>query len=250
MSFFRNRTDKKNRLLTDTMTNGVRLIAAAELKNPVVEQFRTIRTNIDFASVAKGDIKTLLISSALPSEGKSTVNANLAVVYAQQGKKVLLVDADLRRPTVAATFGDDRTTVGLTNYLSDNKKEISDVIKTSGIPNLDIITSGPIPPNPAELLGSGIMTELIDKLKSVYDLVIFDVPPFLMVTDAQVLLSKVDGVAIVVNGGKSNKSDLKRTYEILQLSEVPLLGFIYNDKNNKKNSGYGYGYGYGTTADK
>ncbi|MBU7545399.1 CpsD/CapB family tyrosine-protein kinase [Weissella cibaria] len=244
MNFLRNRTDKKNRLLTDKMTNGVRLISAAELKNPVVEQFRTVRTNIDFASVAKGDIKTLLISSSAPSEGKSTINANLAVVYAQQGKKVLLVDADLRRPTVAATFGDNRNTVGLTNYLSDNKKEITDIIKDSGIQNLDIITSGPIPPNPAELLGSGIMTELIDKLKSVYDLVIFDVPPFLWVTDAQVLMSKVDGVAIVVSGGKSKKSDLKRTYEILKLSEVSILGFIYNDKNNKKTGGYGYGYGY------
>ena len=242
MSFFWNRTDKKNRLSTDTMTNGARLIAAAEIKNPVVEQFRTIRTNIDFASVAKGDIKTILITSSLSSEGKSTINANLAVVYAQQGKKVLLVDADLRRPTVAVTFGDKPNTVGLTNYLSDNKKEVTDVIKASGIQNLDIITSGPIPPNPAELLGSEIMTELINKLKSIYDLVIFDVPPFLLVTDAQVLLSKVDGAAIVVNGGKSNKSDLKRTYEILELSGVPLLGFIYNDKNNKKTGGYGYGY--------
>lgn len=242
MSFFGNRTDKKNRLSTDTMTNGARLIAAAEIQNPVVEQFRTIRTNIDFASVAKGDIKTILITSSLPSEGKSTINANLAVVYAQQGKKVLLVDADLRRPTVAATFGDKPNTVGLTNYLSDNKKEVTDVIKASGIQNLDIITSGPIPPNPAELLGSEIMTELINKLKSIYDLVIFDVPPFLLVTDAQVLLSKVDGAAIVVNGGKSNKSDLNRTYEILELSGVPLLGFIYNDKNNKKTGGYGYGY--------
>ena len=244
MHFLRNRTDKKKRLSTDTMTNGARLIAAAELQNPVVEQFRTIRTNIDFTSVAKGDIKTVLISSSLPSEGKSTISANLAVVYAQQGKKVLLVDADLRRPTVAATFGDSHPTVGLTNYLSDNKKQITDIIKDTGIQNLDIITSGPIPPNPAELLGSGIMTELIDKLKSVYDLIIFDVPPLLLVTDAQVLMSKVDGVVIVVNGGTSTKSDLKRTYEILTLSEVNLLGFIYNDKNNKRKNGYGYGYGY------
>lgn len=241
MSLFRNRTDKKKCLDTNTMNNGARLISAAELKNPVVEQFRTIRTNIDFASVVTEEIKTLLITSALPSEGKSTINANMAVVYAQQGKKVLLVDADLRRPTVAATFGDSHNTVGLTNYLSDSKKEITDVIKSSGIQNLDIITSGPIPPNPAELLGSGGMTELVDKLKAVYDLVIFDVPPFLLVTDAHVLMDKVDGVAIVVNGGKTTRSALKRMYENLELSKVPLLGFIYNDKNNKKIGGYGYG---------
>ena len=243
MSFLRKRTDKKKRLSTDTMISGARLIAAAELKNPVVEQFRTIRTNIDFTAVAKGDIKTLLISSALPSEGKSTVNANLAVVYAQQGKKVLLVDADLRRPTVATTFGDTGNKIGLTSYLSDNKKEITDVIKATGIQNLDIITAGPIPPNPSELLGSGRMSELIDSLRSVYDLVIFDVPPFLSVTDSQVLMSKVDAVAIVVNGGKTTKVSLKRTYEILELSGKTLLGFIYNDKNHH-NKKYGYGYGY------
>lgn len=245
MSFLMKQTHKKKVLSTDTMENGVRLISASELKNPVVEQFRTVRTNIYFASVSKGDIKTLLISSSLPLEGKSTINANLSVVYAQQGKKVLLVDADLRRPTIASTFGADHNTLGLTSYLSDTKKEVTDIIQYTGIQNLDIITSGPIPPNPAELLGSGRMNELIDKLKSVYDLIIFDVPPFLSVTDAQVLMSKIDGVAIVVNGGKTTKVSLKRTYEILKLAEAPLLGFIYNDKNNKKNNGYGYGYGYG-----
>ena len=121
MAFF-----KKNKALVDglsaeTMTKGARLIAAAEPKNPVSEQFRTLRTNIDFASVAKGNVKTLLVSSALPSEGKSTITANLAVVYAQQGKRVLLVDADLRRPTVAITF-DVTDNHGLTNYLADVHK--------------------------------------------------------------------------------------------------------------------------------
>lgn len=248
MSFFKNRTKTgKDGLSVDTMTNGARLIAAAEPKSPVAEQFRTVRTNIDFAAVAKGEIKTLLVSSALPSEGKSTITSNLAVVYAQQGKKVLLVDADLRRPTVAVTFGVNRNTVGLTSYLGDNQKETTDVIQHTAMENLDIITSGPIPPNPAELLGSGRMTDLVTELKEAYDLVIFDVPPFLMVTDAQVLMAKMDGVAIVVSGGKTNKGALKRTNEILQIAEAPLLGFIYNDKNRKKkgNSGYGYGYGYG-----
>lgn len=244
MSFFRNRKNNKKVLSTETMENGTRLISVSEPQNPVVEQFRTIRTNIDFASVTKGDIKTILISSAMPSEGKSTVNANLAVVYAQQGKKVLLIDADLRRPTVAATFGDKRNILGLTSYLSDNKKEIADVIQSTGIQNLDIITSGPIPPNPSELLGSGRMTKLIDLLKSVYDLVIFDVPPFLLVTDAQVLMSKVDGVAIVVNGGNTTKDALKRTHQILELSEVPILGFVYNDQNDRHKGPYGYGYWY------
>lgn len=245
MSFLINRKDKKNRLSTDTMTNGARLIAASELKNPVVEQFRTIRTNIDFTSVAKGDVKTLLITSATPSEGKSTISANLAVVYAQQGKKVLLVDADLRRPTVAKTFGDNSNTVGLTSYLSDNKKEITDVIQFSGIQNLDIITSGPLPPNPSELLGTEMMTELVDTLKELYDLVIFDVPPVLLVTDAQVLMSKVDGVVVVIMGGKATQSDLKLMHKMIEISKSTLLGFIYNDKHKKNKYNYGYGYGYG-----
>lgn len=248
MSFFKKRSSvDKNGLSVETMTKGARLITAAEPKNPASEQFRTLRTNIEFAAVSRGEIKTLLISSALPSEGKSTVTSNLAIAYAQQGKKVLLVDADLRRPTVAVSFGLNRNSAGLTNYLGDNHKEISDVVHRTAMDNLDVVTSGPIPPNPAELLGSGRMTELVTQLKSQYDLIIFDVPPFLMVTDAQVLMSKVDGVAIVINGGKTNKGALQRTNEILKIAEAPVLGFIYNDQSRRKkgSSGYGYGYGYG-----
>ena len=238
-------------LSAETMTKGTRLIAAAQPKNPVAEQFRTLRTNIDFASVAKGNVKTLLISSALPSEGKSTITANLAVVYAQQGKKVLLVDADLRRPTVAVTFGINDNH-GLTNYLADANSDAQTIIHTTSMATLDVITSGPVPPNPAELLGSGRMTALISALRDKYDIVIFDVPPFLMVTDAQVLMSKMDGVAVVVSGGKTTKGALQRTSEILKIAEAPVLGFVYNDQNQKKNSSssYGYGYGYGETKSK
>ncbi|WP_042250407.1 CpsD/CapB family tyrosine-protein kinase [Leuconostoc mesenteroides] len=248
MSFFnKGRAVGKDGLSVETMTKGARLITAAEPKNPVSEQFRTLRTNIEFASVAKGEIKTLLISSALPSEGKSTVTANLAVAYAQQGKNVLLVDSDLRRPTVAVTFGLNKNASGLTNYLGDSEKEVGSIIHRTAMDNLNVMTSGPIPPNPAELLGSGRMTNLITQLKTHYDMIIFDVPPFLMVTDAQVLMSKMDGVAIVVNGGKTNKGALQRTHEILKIAEAPVLGFIYNDQSRKKkgSSGYGYGYGYG-----
>ena len=237
-------------LSVETMMDGARLIAAAEPKNPVSEQFRTIRTNIDFASVAKGNVKTLLVSSALPSEGKSTITANLAVVYAQQGKRVLLVDTDLRRPTVARTFGvtDNH---GLTNYLADVNSDAGSIIHHTRMETLDVVTSGPVPPNPAELLGSSRMTNLIAELRQQYDLVIFDVPPFLMVTDAQVLMSKMDGVAIVVSGRQTTKGALQRTADMLKLADAPVLGFIYNDRTRKKNSsngyGYGYGYGYGET---
>ena len=231
-------------LSVETMMEGARLIAAAEPKNPVSEQFRTIRTNIDFASVAKGNVKTLLVSSALPSEGKSNVTANLAVVYAQQGKRVLLVDSDLRRPTVAKTFGitDNH---GLTNYLADVNSDTGSIIRHTRMSTLDVVASGPVSPNPAELLASSRMTNLITELRQQYDMIIFDVSPFLMVTDTQVLLSKVDGVAIVVSGEHTTKGALQRTTDILRLADAPMLGFIYNDRTRKKKSGSGYGYGYG-----
>ena len=231
-------------LSRDTKLNGARLITAAEPKNSVSEQFRTIRTNIEFASVAKGNVKTLLVSSPLPSEGKSTITANLAVVYAQQGKKVLLVDTDLRRPTVSITFGitDNH---GLTNYLADVNSDAQSIIRHTRLETLDVITSGPVPPNPAELLASSRMTNLIAEFREHYDMVIFDVPPFLMVTDAQVLMSKMDGVVVVVSERQTTKGALQRTVDMLKLADAPMLGFIFNDRNRKKNSGAGYGYGYG-----
>ncbi|MDV3546761.1 CpsD/CapB family tyrosine-protein kinase [Leuconostoc falkenbergense] len=231
-------------LSRDTMINGARLITAVEPKNSVSEQFRTIRTNIEFASVAKGNVKTLLVSSPLPSEGKSTITANLAVAYAQQGKKVLLVDTDLRRPTVGVTFGiaDNH---GLTNYLADVNSDPQSIIRHTRLATLDVVTSGPVPPNPVELLASSRMTNLIAELREHYDMVIFDVPPFLMVTDAQVLMSKMDGVAVVVSGRQTTKGALQRTSDMLKLANAPVLGFIYNDRTRKKNSGNGYGYGYG-----
>ncbi|MGX7041313.1 CpsD/CapB family tyrosine-protein kinase [Leuconostoc lactis] len=249
MAFFKKKYNTgRDGLSRDTMLNGARLITTVEPKNPVSEQFRTIRTNIEFASVAKGNVKTLLVSSPLPSEGKSTITANLAVAYAQQGKKVLLVDTDLRRPTVAVTFGimDNH---GLTNYLADVNCEARSIIRHTRLETLDVVTSGPVPPNPAELLASSRMTNLIAELREHYDMVIFDVPPFLMVTDAQVLMSKMDGVAVVVSGRQTTKGALQRTADMLKLADAPVLGFIYNDRARKKKSdnGYGYGYGYGET---
>ena len=247
MAFFKKKYNTgRDGLSRDTMLNGARLITAAEPKNPVSEQFRTIRTNIEFASVAKGNVKTLLVSSPLPSEGKSTITANLAVAYAQQGKKVLLVDTDLRRPTVGVTFGIGENH-GLTNYLADVNSDSQSIIRRTRLETLDVVTSGPVPPNPAELLASSRMTNLIAELRERYDMVIFDVPPFLMVTDAQVLMSKMDGVAVVVSGRQTTKGALQRTIDILKLADAPMLGFIYNDRNRKKNSGNGYGYGYGET---
>lgn len=242
MRFFNKNRKKRFSGLNESIAQRVRLITAVDPKNVVSEQFRTLRTSIDFSSATKEGMKTLMISSSLPSEGKSTISANLAVVYAQQNKKVLLVDADLRRPTLEMTFKLTNN-FGLTNYLVNYKNDVDHII-TNVLNNLDVIASGPIPPNPAELLGSQRMAELIITLKKKYDIIIFDVPPFLAVTDAQVLVQKMDGVAIVVDSGKTSKVALQRTREMLNISKAQVIGFIYNDRSYQKKSGYGYEYGY------
>jgi len=240
MAFFNKNRKKHFSGLNSSMNQGVRLITAVDSKNVVSEQFRTLRTSIDFSSIINGQMKSLMISSSLPSEGKSTISANLAVVYAQQNKKVLLVDADLRRPTLEFTFKLTNN-LGLTNYLV-NYESNADHIIVNVLNNLDVIASGPLPPNPAELLGSQRMAELILNLKKKYDIIIFDVPPFLAVTDAQVLVQKMDAVAIVVDGGKTSKIALQRTREMLDISKAKVIGYIYNDRSHQKKSGYGYGY--------
>lgn len=157
------------KLSTDTMSNGAKLITASNPKDPISEQFRTIRTNIDFSSVDR-DLKTVLFTSADVSEGKSTVSANMAVIWAQQGKRVLFVDADLRRPTLHTTFGLVNTK-GLTTYLAQGA-DYHELLGNSGIENLTILTSGPVPPNPAELLNSKRMKDFLANSQNEFDIVV------------------------------------------------------------------------------
>lgn len=163
--------NRKKKNSTDTMDNGVKLITAVHPKSVISEQFRTIRTNISFMSIDK-TIKTLAFTSANVSEGKSTVTDNIAVVFAQSGKHVLLVDTDLRRPTLSRTFGIDGRE-GLTSILNSQEHSIdlARIIKPSEIDGLDLLPSGPIPPNPAELLGSHRMQTFLKAVRENYDLV-------------------------------------------------------------------------------
>jgi capsular exopolysaccharide synthesis family protein len=154
MALFR----KKKKLSTDTIDNGVKLITAVEPKNVVAEQFRTVRTNIDFSSIDK-TLKTVLFTSSDVSEGKSTISANTAETWAQQGKKVLFVDADMRRPTLHTTFGITNTQ-GLSTVLANNE-DYHEIAVNSVVDNLTVITSGPVPPNPAELLNSNRMKNFL-----------------------------------------------------------------------------------------
>ncbi|WLV77144.1 CpsD/CapB family tyrosine-protein kinase [Lacticaseibacillus parahuelsenbergensis] len=231
----------------ETQKNGVMLVTFAEPKHVVSEQFRTVRTNIEFAGAALNRCQVVMFTSSAMSEGKSTVSANVAVTWAQSGKKVLLIDANLRRPTVHATFR-KLNLDGVTTILT-GKAAPEDVVEDTFVENLDVLTSGPIPPNPSELLNSGKMGGILKWARDAYDIIVLDAPPILAVSDVQVLVPRTDGVVIVANIGKTTKEDLKRTVEVLKLAKAKILGCVERVRTKHGDRGYGYGYGYGYEND-
>ncbi|WP_449441823.1 CpsD/CapB family tyrosine-protein kinase [Ureibacillus acetophenoni] len=212
------------------------LVTLSDSQSMISEQFRTIRANITF-SLPEENLKTILITSCSPGEGKSTIAANLAMVFAQEGKSVLLIDADMRKPTVHYTFNLPNTT-GLANILV-GKSELKDGIQETPILGLHILTSGPIPPNPAELLSTKNTDNLLKKA-SHYDLIIFDSPPLLTVSDAQVLSNKCDASLLILNSGVTKKQSIKKAKEILIKSKAKILGSVLN--NYKISSKHFYEY--------
>jgi capsular exopolysaccharide synthesis family protein len=219
--------------------NSRKLIAKANPKSPVSEQYRTIRTNIQFASVDQ-EYRSIMVTSGGPGEGKSTTAANLAIVFAQQGKTVLLVDADMRKPTVHYTFNFTNTS-GLTNVLT-RQIELKEAVKDSGVDKLHILSSGPIPPNPAELLSSRAMEQFFQDAYQEYDLIIFDTPPVLAVTDAQIMANLCQGTILVVSSGKTEMEAAGKAKELLVSAKGKLLGTVLN---NKKLTETNYYYYYG-----
>ncbi len=219
--------------------NKRKLVTFFAPKSPISEQYRTIRTNIEFSSVDE-DIQTIMITSAGPGAGKSTTAANLAVVFAQQEKKVLLIDADLRKPTVHYTFNLTNT-FGLTSILS-KQMQLIEAVDESEIENLGILTSGPVPPNPAELLGSKAMDQFIAEAKEHFDVIIFDTPPMLAVTDAQILGNKCDGSILVVYSGKTVMEEAAKAKELISTTKSKLLGVVLNHKK-LQSTDYYYYYG-------
>lgn len=215
----------------------VNLIAQTNPKSPITEQYRLIRTNIQFSSVDK-EIKTIMVTSAEPNDGKSTTAANLAIVLAQEEKKVLLVDADLRKPSVHYAFNLSNIH-GLTSVLS-KKIELRKTILNSNVLNLDILTSGPIPPNPSELLNSNAIETAIDELKKIYDYIIFDTPPVLIVPDSQIVANKCDGVIMVVASNKTNKQSAIKAKGLLEKANTALLGVVLNGMESDTSNYYYY----------
>ena len=172
-----------------------RLITREDPKSPVSEAYRSLRTNFLYSS--DKEIKSILVSSAGPGEGKTTTVANLAITYANLGKKTLLVDTDLRRPVVHKVFNFARDN-GVTNYLSSQTDNYTELVKETEIENLSVITSGIIPPNPSEMLGSKRMMKLVKLLEADWDMVLFDSPPLVAVTDANMISKEIDQIVLIV----------------------------------------------------
>ncbi|MBU7471687.1 CpsD/CapB family tyrosine-protein kinase [Lactiplantibacillus plantarum] len=223
------------------MHTGIQLTTLTAPMSVVTEQVKTIRTNLNYAMVGK-PLKTLMITSAIQGEGKSTVGSNLAVEYAKKGLQVLLVDADLRRPTIHQTFAISNQR-GVSSWLSGQLTDVNEAIY-SVLDHLFVMPSGPKPPNPAELLASDRMTEFLTVATRKLDLVIVDAPPILPVTDARILAGQVDGTVLVVRQNFVEKVAVRQAVSALKNARAQLLGTILNDVDIKTH-GYGYGY-YGT----
>lgn len=224
------------------------LLTQTPPQSPRAESFLQIRTNLKFSQVSNTS-KTILVTSSLPGEGKSTTAMNLAIAMAQSGQSVVLVDADLRRPSIGEYLGFDNS-AGLTTALI-GQADVNDLLQPWGQDRLFVLTSGEIPPNPSELLGSEQMHQLILRLEKVFDFVVVDAPPLLPVTDAAVLAQQVGGVVLVVGSSRVKLPEVEKSLAALDMVKANLLGLVINLLPAKRADAYAYGYGsYGSSEGK
>ncbi|UUX35258.1 CpsD/CapB family tyrosine-protein kinase [Fundicoccus culcitae] len=215
------------------------LVSFSEPQSIYAEQFRNLRTNIDFV-LFDTDLSSLLVTSSIPSEGKSTVAANLAYVIGQTDRNVLIVDADLRKPTLHKTYRLSNET-GLSTLLSKPDLRFNQIVQRSRELGLYFLPSGPVPPNPAELLGSNRMNALMAELEKNFDVIIYDAPPVNSVTDPLILANKVDGVLLVARQGYVKRDEVRKSVESLRKLDSNILGFVLNGvPAEKENSYYAY----------
>ncbi|OBZ13627.1 MULTISPECIES: CpsD/CapB family tyrosine-protein kinase [Bacillales] len=221
------------------------LITELNPKSPISEGYRMLRTNIEFSTINQ-KLQIIMVTSSKPSEGKSTTCANMAVAFAQANKKVLLIDADLRKPSQHHIFGKSNRS-GLTTALF-NQLKLEDIIQFTGTENLSIIQAGPTPPNPSELLSSDQMADLLKKARERYDVIIIDTPPIMSVTDAQIVATQSDGVVLVVDSGKVKKDVALKAKASLEHVKARLIGVVLNKINRNHSDIYSYYYGEKTDA--
>lgn len=216
----------------------IKLIVQNNPKSPISETYRAIRTNIQFAGAGK-HLKYIAFTSSVPGEGKSTTISNLALTMAQDGKKVLLIDNDLRKPRQHKVFG--LLNKGLTNIIAMGLT-FDEVVNKDVFPNLDVLTSGPIPPNPSEILGSEKMNDILKEVGEKYDYILLDLPPILAVTDAAIVGHMADGIVLVVRSGITITAP-EEAKKRLEAGHANILGVVLNGVPTEK-KGYGYGYYY------
>jgi tyrosine-protein kinase Etk/Wzc len=229
--------------MTDKSIAGSEFMVALKPKSPIAESFKALRTRVEFSKLESEPIKTILITSSIPSEGKTVVALNLAGTFAQANKKVLLVDCDLRKPRAHSALGTDRYP-GLSDYLFKNVA-FEDIVKKTQQENMWFIPSGTIPPNPSELLGSVQMKNFLSDMRDKYDIIVLDSPPFITVTDAEILFNMTDGTILVAQADKTPFDAFTKSY--IRLSSINphnMLGAVLNNFNFKASYGYYYNYYY------
>jgi non-specific protein-tyrosine kinase len=222
----------------ELIDNDPQLIVASDPRSATAEAFRTLRTNLQFKSL-DNPLRTIMVTSSASEEGKSTVVANLAVSLAQTGAAVIAVDCDLRHPSLHRLFGlpNER---GLTSMMLSQDGHVRDYLQRSEVGSLDVLTSGPQPPNPAELLGSKRMENLVRELRDAADYVIFDTPPVLAVTDAAVLATKVDGTILVLSAGRARRDAAKKAKRTLEELSARFIGVVVNNVKADRETQSGY----------
>ncbi|WP_154838141.1 polysaccharide biosynthesis tyrosine autokinase [Staphylococcus sp. Marseille-Q1834] len=208
-------------------------------KSIVSEKVRGIRSNIMFSGVE--EIKSIIVTSEKPAAGKSILSANIAITYAQAGYKTLIIDGDMRKPTQHYHF-ETSNYDGLSNLII-GKSDFDKAIGATRVENLDLLTSGPVPPNPSELIASKQFEKILEKLGYIYDFILIDTPPVISVTDAQVYLRNVRDCVIIIDSERNNKNELKKAKQLIDQADGHLLGAVLNKTPKDKSSSYYYYYG-------
>ncbi len=220
---------------TNETSSASPLIALRDPRSPAAEAYRTLRTNIQFLSLDK-PLRTLLVTSTAPDEGKSITLANLAVTMAQAEQRIIVVECDLRCPTLHTLFGLSNEE-GLTSVMLD-QRETALPLQPTTVPGLSLLASGPLPPRPADLLGSRRMEALVARLQNEADIVLFDTPPVTAVTDAAVLATRLDGVLLVLKAGKTRRDRAREAHRMLEKVKANVIGVVLN--NARLETTYGY----------